>query len=229
MVKCASQIGKGAETTELAAGSASWMYRSTQGSCGPSKPQTGMGYLQGSAATLPAHRWLPASPCCGFRSSAWQGWGFWRRRQLDAIFHHSLTKSAGIRPLRWPCRRSRPERWGLGQMWSALSVCRRLPVPTLPISIWRPSWWGQTGHKHGGRSLWWTFGKSWQIQQKTEPPSCFLLWYFCNLFDIKILNILCLLEMAWGVCVCMWMGCLCSSVRDVTKHRDRSPSPTGVS
>ena len=45
---------------------------------------------------------------------------------------------------------------------------------------------------------------------------------------MKILNII-LYMLRYGVyaCVRSW-GALCSSARDVTKHGDRCPSPTGV-
>ena len=33
---------------------------------------------------------------------------------------------------------------------------------------------------------------------------------------------------AWDVCVCMQVGDLYPSMRGVTKHGDRCPSPTGV-
>ena len=33
---------------------------------------------------------------------------------------------------------------------------------------------------------------------------------------------------AQGVCACEWTWCLYLSARNVTKHRDQSPSPTGV-
>ena len=56
--------------------------------------------------------------------------------------------------------------------------------------------------------------------------------FYCNipvfLFNIKGLNILYILKAVWGVCTYVLMGRLCLSVRDVTKHRDPSPSPTSV-
>ena len=64
--------------------------------------------------------------------------------------------------------------------------------------------------------------------------SSVLCWsFYCNilvfLFDIKRLNILYILKAAWGVCAYMQTGCLGLSTRDVTKHRDQSLSPTGIS
>ena len=57
-------------------------------------------------------------------------------------------------------------------------------------------------------------------------------FFCCNiplfLFNIKGLNILYILKAARGVCAYVWTGHLCLSVQDVTKHGDRSPSPTGI-
>ena len=39
-----------------------------------------------------------------------------------------------------------------------------------------PSWWGWTGCKCGGRSPWWTSGRSWQTWWSTGPPSCSMVW-----------------------------------------------------
>ena len=51
----------------------------------------------------------------------------------------------------------------------------------------------------------------------------YFIWY-------KKYLIFCIfLKTVWGVCMYMWTGHLCSSTWDVTKHGDRSPSPTGVS
>ena len=47
---------------------------------------------------------------------------------------------------------------------------------------------------------------------------------FCFLFDIKDLIFLCVRD----VCAYTWVGRLCSSAQDVTKHGSRSPSPTGI-
>ena len=38
-----------------------------------------------------------------------------------------------------------------------------------------------------------------------------------------------MLRAVQGVCMYMWMGRLCSSAWDVTKHGDQSPSLTGIS
>ena len=32
----------------------------------------------------------------------------------------------------------------------------------------------------------------------------------------------------WDVCTYEWVGCLCLSALDVTKHGGQSPSPTGI-
>ena len=57
-------------------------------------------------------------------------------------------------------------------------------------------------------------------------------YFYCDifvfLFDIKRLNILCILEAAQGICAYAWAGCLCSSAWNVTKHRSQSLSPMGI-
>ena len=52
------------------------------------------------------------------------------------------------------------------------------------------------------------------------PPwlSPFIVIFLVFLFDIKRLNILCILEAAQGVCMYVWTGHLCSSTWGVTHH-----------
>ena len=72
----------------------------------------------------------------------------------------------------------------------------------------------------------------WLVLIIATGTSCQPCQFYCNipvfLFNIIRLNILYILKVAWGVCMYVWMGCLCSSARDVTKHGDWSLSLTGI-
>ena len=69
------------------------------------------------------------------------------------------------------------------------------------------------------------FGVTFQYHsQKSFIVIClYFIWYKITYYFLYML------KMAWGVCVYMWTGCLCSSAWDVTKHGDQSPSPMGIS